>query len=635
MQSSPCLREACFHACCLTPLRSPNPPDPMPKSSGFNAARVDFAATTASSLFPNTQFTNHESLPSLTESFSHFTKAYPLYSQTEQTDQIRSKEYYHLSLSNHVCLDYVGLGLFSNLQQQEEFSLVASSSSFLPPRNLEFPAFDIRYKSVSLSSEVLYGGQESELESGMKKRIMDFLHISPTDYAMVFTVNRTSAFKLLSESYPFQSNKKLLTVYDYKSEAVEAMINNSQKRGAKIKSAEFSWPGMRIQSKKLRNMVTSKRKKGLFVFPVLSKITGTRYSYRWMTLAQENGWHVALDICALGPKEMDTLGLSLFRPDFLICSFYKVFGEDPSGFGCLFVKRSSASILEASTTARSIGIVSLVPANISSQLSDDFSGTDMEMKQITKLSSREDLVVRSSFSGPVPAQIEELEYSETSEMQKESLSSDIEDLEEVMDSPELENSETSTIESDSSLKVACRGLDDADSLGLIVISNRARCLINWFVRGLMKLQHPHSENGLPLVKIYGPKIKFDRGPAVAFNVFDWKGEKVEPVLVQKLADRNNISLSCGFLHNIWFSDIYEEEKEIVLETKSYGMAKTVRNKRKEVELGITVVTASLGFLANFEDVYRLWAFVAQFLDADFVEKARWRYMALNQKIVEV
>ncbi|KAF6160435.1 hypothetical protein GIB67_019204 [Kingdonia uniflora] len=173
------------------------------------------------------------------------------------------------------------------------------------------------------------------------------------------------------------------------------MINNCQKRRAKIKSAEFSWPGMRIQSKKLRNMVTSKRKKGLFVFPVLSKITGTRYSYRWMTLDQENGWHAALDICALGLKEMDTLGLSLFRSDFLICSFYKVFGEDPSPFGCLFVKRSSASILEASTTARS---------------------TDLEMKQITKLSSREDLVVRSSFSGPVPAQIEELEYSETFEI---------------------------------------------------------------------------------------------------------------------------------------------------------------------------------------------------------------------------
>lgn len=50
---------------------------------------------------------------------------------------------------------------------------------------------------------------------------------------------------------------------------------------------------------------------------------------------------------------------------------------------------------------------------------------------------------------------------------------------------------------------------------------------------------------------------------------------------------------------------------------------------------VNVVTVALGFLTNFEDIYRLWAFVAQFLDADFVEKERWRYTALNQKTVEV
>lgn len=46
---------------------------------------------------------------------------------------------------------------------------------------------------------------------------------------------------------PFQSSKNLLTVYDYESEAVEAMIDISAKRGARISSAEFSWPRMRIQ----------------------------------------------------------------------------------------------------------------------------------------------------------------------------------------------------------------------------------------------------------------------------------------------------------------------------------------------------------------------------------------------------
>ncbi|PQM34392.1 uncharacterized protein Pyn_07549 [Prunus yedoensis var. nudiflora] len=168
----------------------------------------------------------------------------------------------------------------------------------------------------------------------------------------------------------------------------------------------------------------------------------------------------------------------------------------------------------------------------------------------------------------------------------------------------------------------------------MMITNRARYLINWLVSSLRKLKHPNTD-GFPLVKIYGPKIKFDRGPALAFNVFDWKGEKVEPVLVQKLADRNNISLSYGFLHHIWFSDKYAEEKGRNLERREGGVKGMAANKLKaKSDLGISVVTAALGFLASFEDTYRLWAFVAQFLDADFVEKERWRYTALNQKTIE-
>ncbi|MQL98957.1 hypothetical protein Taro_031681, partial [Colocasia esculenta] len=71
-----------------------------------------------------------------------------------------------------------------------------------------------------------------------------------------------------------------------------------------------------------------------------------------------------------------------------------------------------------------------------------------------------------------------------------------------------------------------------------------------------------------------------------------------------------------------------------LEKKRTEVATTTK-KKERIDLGLSVVNASLGFLVNFEDAYKLWAFVAKFLDADFVEKERWRYMALNQKMVEV
>ncbi|TYH87824.1 hypothetical protein ES332_D01G146400v1 [Gossypium tomentosum] len=129
----------------------------------------------------------------------------------------------------------------------------------------------------------------------------------------------------------------------------------------------------------------------------------------------------------------------------------------------------------------------------------------------------------------------------------------------------------------------------------------------------MSLQHPHSEAGIHAVKIYGPKVMFDRGPTVAFNVFDWKRERIDPALVQKLTNRNNISLCIGCLQHIWFSVKHEEIKE-----------------KDEFQRRIDV-TATIGFFTSFEDIYRLWVFVSRFLDANFLKKEKWRYKAINKK----
>ncbi|XVF09761.1 hypothetical protein REPUB_Repub07fG0123600 [Reevesia pubescens] len=642
---SPCIKEvsqACLHGCCPSPFASIHEPQTKPSKPTSTSAtcRRDFASKTTSSIFPNTQFTDHESLPSVQESFAEFTKAYPQYADTYQVDQMRAQEYYHLSFSNHTCLDYLGIGLFSYTQLQKHESptyRIASSSFPVPPQSpppiLDIPFFGVSYKTGTLKTQLLHGGPASELESAIRKRIMTFVNISENDYCMVFTANKTSAFKLLAESYPFQSNRKLLTVYDYESEAIEAMSNSSEKKGARVMSAEFSWPRLRIQSSKLRKMIVSKEKKkkkknrGLFVFPLHSRMTGARYPYLWMSIAQENGWHVLIDACALGPKDMDSFGLSLFRPDFLICSFYKVFGENPSGFACLFAKKSTISVLETSTGS---GMVGLIPAEKLFRTLTESPDTDKEVDK---------LATPGSISGSVPVQASQsgrIQEGKTYEIQHAEITEKLKGLE----TTEISESEKAIdIIQEDNLKekgeIECRGLEQVDSLGLVTISNRARCLINWLVNALLKLQHPNTK-GIPLVRIYGPKIKFDRGPAIAFNVFDWKGEKVEPVLVQKLADRSNISLSYGFLHHIWFADKYQEEKDKVIERRSNEAEGTDGNKRKDKnDTGIAVVTAALGFLANFQDIYKLWAFIAQFLDADFVEKERWRYTALNQKTIEV
>lgn len=572
----------CFETCFGLLIKTKKSPTITPAATTTKMSRSDFATTTAASFFPNTHFTNHESLPSLEDAYAVFLQVYPQYAATENADKIRETEYNHLA--DHICLDYTGIGLFSYAQK--------------------LPSFNISYKSASLRSQLLRGNRESSgLESSMRRRIARFVNVSADDYDMVFTANRISAFKLLAESYPFDNKKRLVTVYDYESDAVNAMVESSQKRDARVMSATFAWPNLRINSTRLKKMLTGSRLsknengRGLFVFPLQSKISGARYSYMWMSLAQENGWHVCLDACGLGPKDMDTLGLSLLKPDFLICSFYKIFGENPSGFACLFVKKSTAPVLKASPAAKSIGIVRIVAEQYQWQEGEAASSDDDN-------NDGDDTTSRSFADSDGNSGFH---VGETSWAQQ---------------TPE-ENAETTG-------GIECAGLDHADSLGLVHISCRQRCIINWLVIAMMKLKHPHTENSQSLVQIYGPKVKFERGATMAFNVFDWRGEKIEPTLVQKLADRSNISLSYSFLHNVSFSDKYLRERDRVMGTRI-----NETTKKQTVEFGITVLTISLGFLAGFEQGYRLWAFIARFLDADFVEKERWRYTALNQKVVQV
>nr|GMD99915.1 molybdenum cofactor sulfurase-like [Ipomoea batatas] len=610
--------DACFNACyCCS--RNPSKQHSTPHRPAV-ACCHEFAAATASSLVPaNTQFTNHESLPPCHEMFSRFRHAYPHYYKTNLADEIRSREYYNLVGSNRVCLDYIGHGLFSYSQQQGNHHLtedIASTSACPPPSAAAGGGglfFDILYKPVSLNSQLLYGGTESRLEACIRKRIIKYMNLSEDDYSVVFTANQSSAFRLLADAYPFQATNSLLTVYDYQNEAVEAMAESSKARGARVLSAEFSWPNLRVNSRKLRKMVVSKgtRKRGLFVFPLQSRVSGTRYSYQWMNLAHDNGWHVLLDASALGAKDMETLGLSLFQPHFLICSFFKVFGENPSGFCVLFVKKSIIPELEKSPT--SIGIVSLVPP------SPDKESDPAETSSSSSSSSPEN----SKFLGTKQSGEEEEEKKQLSlwEFLK---------LEKVLESRRLKNANLSSEE----IITECRGLDHADKLGLVVISNRARYLVNWLINALLSLRHPRSENGgVSLVQIYGTKVRFDRGPAIAFNVFDWKGQKIPPALAQKLADRHNISVSCAFLNHIGFSELYDEEKRKAAEIILVGDNK--RGTSSSCSSGISVITVSLGLLTNFEDMYRLWSFVSRFLDADFVEKERWRYMALNQTTLEL
>jgi hypothetical protein len=177
-------------------------------------------------------------------------------------------------------------------------------------------------------------------------------------------------------------------------------------------------------------------------------------------------------------------------------------------------------------------------------------------------------------------------------------------------------------------EIICKHLDHVNMLGLSKTTLRLRYLINWLVTSLLQLRLPDSGDGegAPLVYIYGPKIKYDRGAAVAFNIKDCNTgtSLINPETVQKLAEKEGLSLGVGFLSHIRLTDNQKHGAVDVGLSSSSPAANGRREKKnsKNAIIGTEVVTASLGFLTNFEDVYRLWAFVAKFLDSSFLEQER-------------
>ncbi|PKU66296.1 uncharacterized protein LOC110103672 [Dendrobium catenatum] len=292
-------------------------------------------------------------IPEPDERSYEFITMYPAYQSSNQIDQLRSNEYFHLNEPEaKVCLDYCGFGLFSYLQS---FQLPESS------------AFCLSAITSNLSNHALYGSAvEGTAENDIKTRIMDYLKTPENEYSLVFTASRGAAFQLLAEYYPFKTNRRLLTMFDHESQSVNWMVERAKDKGGKVYSAKFMWPSLKVCSSEIIKLLSSKKRRkngsatGLLVFPVQSRVSGVKYSYKWMALAKQYGWHVLLDAGSLGPKDMESFGLSIFRPDFIITSFYRVFGSDPTGFGCLLIKKSVLSCLKNRSNESVLGIVRIL-----------------------------------------------------------------------------------------------------------------------------------------------------------------------------------------------------------------------------------------------------------------------------------
>jgi selenocysteine lyase/cysteine desulfurase len=160
------------------------------------------------------------------------------------------------------------------------------------------------------------------------------------------------------------------------------------------------------------------------------------------------------------------------------------------------------------------------------------------------------------------------------------------------------------------------GLDYLETIGYETIHTRVECLTGWLLENLIEMNH---SNGSDLVKIYGPLDTEARGGTIALNFFDSHGNIIPKFLLEKEANRRNISIRMGFFCNPGAGevalDISGDELSSCFSRPSYEARITDLDFQNCIDPKASgAVRASLGLVSNYEDIQAFLKFAEHFLE---------------------
>jgi selenocysteine lyase/cysteine desulfurase len=254
-----------------------------------------------------------------------FFAACPEYATTRALDELRATELARLDRLRHVYLDYTGGGLYGETQVRRHAEVLLGSVLGNP-------------HSSNPASRAATGWVDA-----CRRRVLGFFRAAPEEYEVIFTANASHSLKLVGESYPFSSGDEFLLTFDNHN-SVNGIREFDRARGARTTYIPLTPPEMRVADGDLDRLFARARPGGhnLFAFPAQSNFSGVQHPLTWIETAQAQGWDVLLDAAAFVPT--NRLDLSLWHPDYVALSFYKMFGY-PTGVGALIARKPALAKL--------------------------------------------------------------------------------------------------------------------------------------------------------------------------------------------------------------------------------------------------------------------------------------------------
>lgn len=239
--------------------------------------------------------------------------------------ELRATDYARLDATSQTYLDYTGGGLHAASQLREHLALLES-------RVLGNP------HSVNPTSTAMTDLVESARAAVLR-------HFNATGrYTAIFTLNASNALKLVGESFPFAPGGQLLLTVDNHN-SVNGLREFASAKGASVAYAGLTRPALRVDMPALQAQLAAPAGASprLLAFPAQSNFSGVKHPLLLIEEAQARGWQVLLDAAAFVPT--NPLDLQQLSPDFVVMSFYKMFGY-PTGVGCLLVKNETLPLLK-------------------------------------------------------------------------------------------------------------------------------------------------------------------------------------------------------------------------------------------------------------------------------------------------
>jgi molybdenum cofactor sulfurtransferase len=245
--------------------------------------------------------------------------AYPTYASTRALDELRAREY--PALAAHTYLDFTAANLYASSQITRHLELLQRQLLGNP-------------HSTNPSSSLA-----TEHVARARRAVLRFFNASPDDWEVVFAGNASQALKLIGESYPFGAGDRFLLTFDNHN-SVNGIREFARAAGATATYVPIMLPEMRVDEADLARALTTARPGGhnLFAYPAQSNFSGVQHPLEWIAKAQAQGWDVLLDAAAF--TATNRLDLSRWTPDFIVQSFYKLFGY-PTGVGCLLARKTA------------------------------------------------------------------------------------------------------------------------------------------------------------------------------------------------------------------------------------------------------------------------------------------------------